>query len=209
MGWIVYDSLTPEINESAFHSGNWSEFYGDVQEEMPPKILKVRGTLVTISAFVDANHAGNVMMSRLHTGIILYVQNALIVWNSKRQNTVEAATFGSEFVALRITKELIVAMCYKLRMFGVRIDGHPVNVFCDNRGVVKNVSIPELMLMKKHNAINYHVVREAVVAGILRFGKEDSETNLVNILTMIVGQKRWDFCSMRFFTKIAQKEKGI
>jgi hypothetical protein len=37
------------------------------------------------------------------------------------------------------------------------------------------------MLMKKHNAINYHVVREAVVAGILRFGKEDSETNLVNI----------------------------
>ncbi len=63
--------------------------------------------------------------------------------------------------------------------------------------------------MKKHNAINYHVVREAVVAGIWRFGKEDSETNLVNILTMIVGQKIWDFCSMQFFTKIAQKEKGI
>jgi hypothetical protein len=26
MGWIVHDSLTPEINESAFYSGNWSEF---------------------------------------------------------------------------------------------------------------------------------------------------------------------------------------
>ena len=43
-------------------------------------------------------------------------------------------------IALRICKELIVAMHYKLRMFGVEIDG-PANVFCDNRGVVKNVSV--------------------------------------------------------------------
>ncbi len=49
--------------------------------------------------------------------------------------------------------------------------------------------------MKKHNAINYHAVREAVAAGILRVGKEDGETNLADILTkVIVGQKRWDFC---------------
>jgi hypothetical protein len=37
-------------------------------------------------------------------------------------------------------------------MFGVPIDG-PANVFCDNDGVVKNTTIPELMLAKKHNAI--------------------------------------------------------
>ena len=40
-------------------------------------------------------------------------------------------------VALRICKELIVAIRYKLRMFGVEIDG-PVNVFCNNCGIVKN-----------------------------------------------------------------------
>jgi hypothetical protein len=46
-----------------------------------------------MSAFVDANYAGNVMMTPLHTGIILSVQNALIVWYSKRQNTVEACSY--------------------------------------------------------------------------------------------------------------------
>jgi hypothetical protein len=57
--------------------------------------------------------------------------------------------------------------------------------------VVKNAIIPELMLMKKHDAINYDVVREAVVAGILRVQKEDSKTNLADVLTkVIVGQKR-------------------
>jgi hypothetical protein len=51
-------------------------------------------------------------------------------------------------------------------MFGVPIDG-PANVFCDNHEVLKNVSILESTLMKKHNAINYHAVQEAVAAGIL------------------------------------------
>jgi hypothetical protein len=95
--------------------------------------------LVTISSFVDANHAGNVITRRSHTGIFLFVQNAPIIWFSKRQNTVEAATFGSKFVALRICKELIVALRYKLRMFGIPIDG-PGNIFCDNHGVVQNAS---------------------------------------------------------------------
>ena len=51
-------------------------------------------------------------------------------------------------------------------MFGVSIDG-PANVFCDNRGVVLNVSIPNSTLQKKHNALNYHAVREAATAEIL------------------------------------------
>jgi hypothetical protein len=42
-------------------------------------------------------------------------------------------------------------------MFGVPIEG-PAKVLCDNQGVVKNTSIPESVLSKKHNAINYHAV---------------------------------------------------
>ncbi len=41
------------------------------------------------------------------------------------------------------------------------------NVFCNNHVVVKNMSIPELTLMKRHNAINYHLVREVVAAKII------------------------------------------
>jgi hypothetical protein len=70
-----------------------------------------------------------------------------------------------------------MAMRYKLRMFGVPIDG-PAQVYCDNQGVVKNTSIPESVLSKKHNAINYHAVREAAAAGVLQVHKEDTATNL-------------------------------
>jgi hypothetical protein len=64
---------------------------------------------------------------RSHTGIIIYLQNTLIIWHSRWQNTVETSTFGSEFVALQCARDLIVALRYKLCMLGVSIDG-PVKV---------------------------------------------------------------------------------
>ena len=72
---------------------------------------------------------------------------------------------------------------------GVPIDG-PANVFYDNNGVVKNTTIPESMLAKKHNAINYHAVREAVAAKIIRVGKEDGMTNLADLFTKVLTADR-------------------
>ena len=102
----------------------------------------------------------------------------------------ESSTFGSEFVAMRIAKDMAIALRYKLRMFGIPIDG-AADVFCDNQGVVKNTSLPESVLSKKHNAINYHAVREAVAAGIMRVAKEDGETNLADLLTKSLNLPKW------------------
>ncbi len=66
----------------------------------------------------------------------------------------------------------------------------PTDVFCDNMGVVKNTSVPESTLSKKHNSINYHVVREAAAAGILRVGKEDTETNKADAMTKLISYSR-------------------
>jgi hypothetical protein len=102
--------------------------------------------------FVDANDAGNVVTRRSHTGVLLFIQNSPIVWLSRRHNKVETSTFGGEFVAMRTPRDMIIAMRYKLRMFVVPLD-RPAQVYCDNQGVVKNTSISESTLSKKHNAI--------------------------------------------------------
>jgi hypothetical protein len=85
IGCVAFDPKTPVVDESAFNNGaDWKEFYGEVQEELPPKMPKPRGQRVTISAFVYANHAGNKVTRHLHTGIIIYIQNAPILWYSKK-----------------------------------------------------------------------------------------------------------------------------
>ena len=99
-------------------------------------------------------------------GYIIFVNNAPIQWLSKKQNTVEAATFGSEFNAERVAVELSSALRYKLRMFGVPIVG-PTSVLCDNDSVVKNSSLPHSTLQKKHHYIANHYVREQAARGAI------------------------------------------
>jgi hypothetical protein len=74
-------------------------------------------------------------------------------------------------------------------MFGIPIAG-PTHVFCDNQGVVKNASIPESVLTKKHNSVNYHAVREAVAAGIMKVAKEDGDSNIANLFTKPLSEPR-------------------
>ena len=126
-----------------------------------------KGNPVQMTAFCDANHAGNLVTRRSHTGILIYLNQAPITWYSKAQKTVETSTFGSEFVALCIAVELIETLRCKLRMMGVPLDG-PTKLFGDNSSVITNATVPSSTLKKKHNAICYHRVPEAVAAKIVR-----------------------------------------
>jgi hypothetical protein len=105
--------------------------------------------------FMDADHAGNLVTHRSHSGNIIFCNRAPILWFSKRQNTIKTSKFGLEFIAAKIAVELIESLCYKLRMFSIPVDG-PANMYCDNNSVVINSSFPELTLKKTHNAIAYH-----------------------------------------------------
>ena len=67
---------------------------------------------------------------------------------------------------MRIATEITEGLQYQLRMLGIPIDGS-ASVFYNNLSVVMNTTRPESTLKKKHNAIAYHRVREAVAAGII------------------------------------------
>ena len=156
--------------------------YPDATEELSPNAPEPRGLPVQLNAFVDADHAGDKITRRSHTGILIYANMAPITWYSKKQTSIETSTFGSEFVALKTAAEMIISLRYKLRMFGVPLEG-PANVMCDNESVYNSVSRVDSRLKKKSNSICYHKVRECVAAGILVVHKESTDTNHADILT--------------------------
>jgi hypothetical protein len=165
------------------------EFYPAADEPMPPNMPAPRGRSVVTSCFVDADHAECRVTRHSHTGVLIFVNNAPIQWFSKRQNTVESSTFGSEYVALRTAIDMIEGLQYKLRMMGVPFEG-PTCVFCDNEGIVKNTTAPESPLKKKHVAICYHRCREAQAAGFVQITKEHTSTNLADALTKPLSGER-------------------
>ena len=172
------------------------EFYPDAEEHIPTNCPEARGKPVQINLFVDADHAGNVVTWRSHTGILIYLNMAPIYWYSKKQSTIETSTFSSEFVALKIACEKVISLRYKLRMFGVPLEG-AANIFCDNEAVFKSASIALSVLKRKHNLIAYHKTRECVAAGIVNIFKEDSKTNLADILTKCLGKVKRIFLRSR------------
>ena len=116
--------------------------YPDDTELLQPKMPKPICCSMKIRTYVDEDHAGNLETWRSHTGILIYLNNSLIIWFSKQKNTVESSSFGSKFVGLRIAKELLVSLRYKLRMFVIPVDG-PADVFCDNQSVTNNLTLPQ------------------------------------------------------------------
>ena len=181
--------------------GDMKKVYADAIDEVPPNAPKPRGKSVQINCFVDADHGGDKITRRSQTGIILFGNSAPLIWYSKRQNTVESSTFGAEFVALRIATELINSFRYKLRMFGIPLDG-PANVFCDNEAVYRNTAMVESKLKRKHNSICFHLVREAVAAGKMVVLKVDGKENLADLLTKSVpGYRRKYLRSKIMFTE--------
>jgi hypothetical protein len=186
---IILDATLPYIDSNRFTPVDWHAFYPDAQEAIPINAPPPRGKSMVMTCFVDADHAGNRVTRRSHTGIIIFCNRAPILWFSKRQNTVETSSFGSEFVAARIAVELIEGLRYKLRMFGIPIEG-PTNVFCDNQSVVTNATKPESTLKRKHNSIAYHRVREAAAANTIRIAKEAHESNIADMLTKPVSGPR-------------------
>jgi hypothetical protein len=87
---------------------------------------------------------------------------------------VEISTYSSELVASRIATELILEVRYMLRSLGVALDG-PALMLGDSMSVVLNTTVPSSVLKKKHNAIAYHRVREAIAERIMRFAYIKSE----------------------------------
>ena len=95
------------------------------------------------------------------------------------------ATYGSEFNAARTATEQIVDMRYTLHMLGVPIiDSY---MFGDNQGVHTNSTVLHSQLNKRHNALAYHRVCEAIAVDMMKFFQIDGKKNPSDILSKHCG----------------------
>ena len=91
--------MEPLIDESLFKKVDWSKYYPGAKQSILPNMPELHGKSVTMTCYVDADHAGCHLTWRSHTGILIFVNRAPIIWCSKQQNMVELSAFGSKFMA--------------------------------------------------------------------------------------------------------------
>ncbi len=55
---LIFDPTYPVIIQTAFPSFEWTEFYGDVEEAIPPDMPPPFGKDVDLRMIVDSDHVG-------------------------------------------------------------------------------------------------------------------------------------------------------
>jgi hypothetical protein len=181
-----------DLTRINFEANEWEDLYKGAKEDIADNILapKHDGS-ISLALFVDANHANDLVTRRSVTGFIIFAGHIPICSYSKRQNTVESATYGSELMAAQIALEHLLGVRYKLRAMGIRFDDQTA-MLCDNQAVVTNMQLPSSNLKKKHNAVSYHKCREAVAAGIIKVGHIPSVNNVADVLTKPLGPEMYE-----------------
>ena len=121
--------------------------YGDVHEILPDDMTEPLGESVTTTTTMDANLNHCLATGKSLTGCLHFVNKTPVDWYSKKQATVETATYGSEFVAAKTATEQIMDIRQTLRYLGAPITTKPF-LFGDNRSVVTSATLPHSTLTK-------------------------------------------------------------
>jgi hypothetical protein len=175
--------------------------YGPNQEELPSDMPPPKGKVMRTTCYADANLLHCLATGRSMSGIIHLLNQTPIQWFCKKQNVVETATYGSEFMVARQATEQIMDLRYTLRMLGIPIDG-PAWLFGDNQSVITSSTIPHSNLNKRHNALSYHRVREAISAKVMYFIHIDGKLNPSDVMTKFLGwAKFWPLIQPFLFWK--------
>jgi hypothetical protein len=185
---------TEEPDMTAFDtkkSFDWSQsIYDERLEDLPLDAPRPLGNRVTLIHYFDANLMHDVLSGKAVTGCVHLANKTPIMWYSKKQATVETATFGAEFVAGRTCIEQIVDLRNTFRYLGVPIN-ETSYMFGDNDTMITSASFPYARLHKRHNILSYHYVRSMIARGFISLHHLRSHNNLADVLS-----KHWSHNSV-------------
>jgi hypothetical protein len=174
------------LKKNSFHP-DFLEDYPDAKEEVDPGLPTPYGDELETSVFFDADHAHDIMTRRSISGLIVFVGSTPVLWISRRQGCIATSTYCAEFIAMRTAVEEAISLRYMLRCLGVPVTA-PTNLYGDNFGVIQSATIPEGELKKKHIAISYHYVREAIAAKVVNGIWVRTDENFADVCTKALGK---------------------
>ena len=178
----------PDYSALPAQEYDWAQtVYGDVSEILPKDAPPPLGKYVMLTHYFDANLYHDMLTGCSITGILHLMNKTPIEWYSKKQATIETATYGSELIAARTCIDQIIDLRTSLHYLGVAVRDTSY-VFGDNKTMCDSSTIPHAKLHKCHNAPSFHCIGEAVTAKYVAIYHLNGEYNPADIMT-----KHWGY----------------
>ena len=123
-GAIRFRIGEPDFSSLKDQEYDWTRtVYSGACEQVPHDIPKPLGKHVQTTHYVDANLHHDLATGKAVTAALHFLNQTPIDAYTKRQSTVETATYGSEFVAARTAVDQIIDIRTTLRYLGVPPSG--------------------------------------------------------------------------------------
>ena len=182
-GAIRFKTGDPDISSLKDQEYDWNRsVYSGACKQIPHDIPKPLGKHVQTTHYVDANLHHDLATGKDDTAALHFLNQTPIDAYTKKESTVETATYGSEFVGARTAVDKIIDIRSTLQYLGVPIRDKSY-MFGDNRSVVTTSTIPNSTISQRHNLASYHRVREAIAAKYISFYWKDGKSNPADILS--------------------------
>ncbi|KAL6291909.1 hypothetical protein ACE6H2_000051 [Prunus campanulata] len=145
----------------------------EVHFQLVKRILRyIQGTLhygltysssvpVSLSAYSDADWAGDITTRRSTTGFVVFLGSNPISWQSKKQGSVSRSSTEAEYRALANASAEVAWVRQILADLHVFLPEPPL-LFCDNMSALALSSNPVFHSRIKHLDVDFHFVRERV-----------------------------------------------
>ena len=190
---IRHRTERPELSDFPEGAYDWSgtpcaQMEGP-EDEFPYNAPVPKGRIVDTMHFFDANLYHDVTTGKSVTGCLHFLNKTPIDWYASKQKTVNTSTFGSESDAGRRCTEHILDIRIMLRYMGIPL-GRSI-MFGDAKSVHDNMTRPHSKLNKRHTALSYHRIREAIAHNVMSFYHMPGRINPADILS-----KHWGYAEI-------------
>ncbi|GKB79320.1 ribonuclease H-like domain-containing protein, partial [Tanacetum coccineum] len=116
------------------------------------------------------------------TGYCVFLNNSLVSWKSKKQNTLSKSSTEAEYRALASVTSEVIWILKILKDLQIK-NLLPVLLHCDSNSAIKIAVNPVFHERTKHLEIDLHFVREKVLKRVVKTVKVDSANQIADILT--------------------------
>uniref|UniRef100_A0A2N9IZW0 Integrase catalytic domain-containing protein n=1 Tax=Fagus sylvatica TaxID=28930 RepID=A0A2N9IZW0_FAGSY len=192
VGALHYLTFTrPDISFSIHQVCQYMSAPTTIHFAAAKRILRyLRGTLfhgiafhpgpLTLSAYTDADWAGDPDDRRSTSGYLVYLGSNPITWSAKKQPTVSRSSTESEYRALAIASAELCWIRALLKDLGIYLSQPPL-LWCDNVSALAIASNPVFHARTKHIEVDFHFVRERVLRKDLIVKGDDEDLSALSL----------------------------
>ena len=114
-------------------------------------------------------------------------------WRSSKQDTAVDSTTEAEYIAASdAAKKVVWIKNFIFRLGVIPSITNPVDVYCDNNGVIAQAKELRLHQRSKHILRLFHLIREIIERGDVKICRFHSDVNVTDPLTKALPQSKHD-----------------